>query len=286
MIEVDADGPNVHTVKFDDISAGWEQWILLSADHHVDNIKCNRELLRQHLELARRRQALVFVFGDLFCAMQGKYDPRSDMDELRSEDKVEKYLDSIVKHAAEFYAPFAKQFCLIGDGTHERSITKHHHTSLISNLVHRLNSDHGGNVFTGGFGGWVRFMFTIQKTRRTSKLMKYHHGAGGGGPVTKGVIQTARQAVYLPDADIVVNGHTHDAWILPIKRERLSRKGKLYKDLLWFVRTPGYKDGYGEGDKGFETEKWQPPKPLGAIWLRFYMEEKRGIELELTPAVT
>ena len=286
MIEVTADGPNVHTIKFDNISSGWEQWILLSADHHHDNVHCDRKLLRQHLEEARTRQALIFVFGDLFCAMQGKYDPRSSMDSLREEDKVEGYLDSIVDHAAEFYVPYAKQFFFISDGNHERNITKRHHTSLLSNLAYKLNSAHGGNVFTGGVGGWVRFMFSIQKTRRTSRMMKYHHGAGGGGPVTKGVIQTNRQAVYLPDADIVVNGHTHDAWVLELARERLSRKGKVYRDILHFARTPGYKDGYGTGEKGFETERWMPPKPLGCIWLRFYMEEKRGIELELTPAVT
>jgi hypothetical protein len=218
--------------------------------------------------------------------MQGKYDPRASMDSIRPEDVADNYLDLIVRHAAEFYAPFAKQFCIIGQGNHEANILKRHHTSLISNLVHRLNSDHGGNVFTGGYGGWVRFMFTIQKTRRTSRTMKYHHGAGGGGPVTRGTIQSARQAVYLPDADIVFNGHTHDAWVLPIARERLNNKGKVGRDIVYYVRTPGYKDGYGDGSKGFEVEKWMPPKPLGAIWLRFYMEEKRGIELELTPAVT
>lgn len=259
---------------------------MLSADHHHDNIDCDRKLLRQHLELAKQRKALIFVFGDLFCAMQGKYDPRASMDSIRPEDVADNYLDKIVQHAAEFYAPFSKQFCVIGMGNHESNIIKRHHTSLISNLVHRLNSDHRGKVFTGGYGGWVRFMFTIQKTRRTSRLMKYHHGSGGGGPVTRGTIQSARQAVYLPDADIVVNGHTHDAWVLPIARERLSRSGKVSRDLVHYVRTPGYKDGYGTGEKGFEVEKWMPPKPLGAIWLRFYYQEKRGIELELTPAVT
>jgi hypothetical protein len=109
--------------------------------------------------------------------------------------------------------------------------------------------------------------------------IKYHHGAGGGGPVTRGTIQTNRQAVYLPDAEICVNGHTHDSWILPIARERLSERGKVSRDLIWFVRTPGYKDEYADGSKGYHVERWAPPKPLGACWVRlFYRDGGIGID--------
>ena len=129
-------------------------------------------------------------------------------------------------------------------------------------------------------------MFHIHKTVRKSRKLKYHHGSGGGGPVTKGVIQTNRQAVYLPDADIVVNGHTHDAWYVPIARERLSDKGVVYRDLLHFVRTPGYKDEYGDGSGGYAIETWKPPKPLGAVWLRFFLASGGDIDIEVIPAVT
>ncbi len=56
-------------------------------------------------------------------------------------------------------------------------------------------------------------------------IMAYHHGYGGGGPVTKDVIQTNRRAVYLPDANIVISGHTHDRWIVPVTRNRISHIG-------------------------------------------------------------
>ena len=157
-------------------------------------------------------------------------------------------------------------------------------TDLISRLIHELNGA-GGQVYHGFFGGWVRFLFTIHKATRRSKNMKYHHGAGGGGPVTRGVIQTNRQAVYLPDADIVVNGHTHDAWVVPIKRERLSAQGKVRGDIQYFVRTPGYKDDYGDGATGWHNRKWRPPKPMGCVWLRFTLADSRDcvIGVELTP---
>lgn len=83
--KVMADGPVV-SVYFDDVQAGWEQWVMLSSDRHHDNIHCDRRLERRHLEQAAARSALIVDAGDLFCAMQGKYDPRSSMDDIRPED--------------------------------------------------------------------------------------------------------------------------------------------------------------------------------------------------------
>lgn len=270
--ETEVLSPNVLAVRFKQCKAGWEQWVLLSSDRHHDNKHCNRKLELEHLKLAKERNALICDFGDLFCAMQGKYDPRSSMNDIRPEDVCQNYLDSIVKHAAEDYAPYAKNFLIIGQGNHEKNISKRHHTNLISSLTLLLNIKHGGHIINGAFGGWVLFRFTLNGTQRTTRKLYYHHGAGGGGPVTKGVIQTNRQAVYLPDADIVVNGHTHDSWVLPLSRLRCSQAGKTSRDLLWFARTPGYKDGYGDGSEGWEVETWKPPKPIGAIWMRFYVK--------------
>ena len=284
-IVVEPTSRNVVTVRFNGIAAGWEQWILLSADRHHDSIYCDRKLELTHLKQAREREALIADFGDLFCAMQGKYDPRSSMDDIRPEDVGQDYLDRIVKHAADDYGPFAENFLVIGKGNHESNIRKKHGHDLISSLVHRLNADHGGKINVGGYGGWIRFLFKMRKTVGQSKRLKYHHGAGGGGPVTKGVIQTNRQAVYLPDADIVVNGHTHDSWYVPIARERLTGRGVVTRDLIHFVRTPGYKDEYGDGDGGFHVETWKPPKPIGACWLRLFVETGK-IEMEITQAVT
>ena len=285
-ISVEPTSRNVLTVRFQGIAAGWEQWILLSADRHHDSIYCDRKLERHHLQQAQERGALIADFGDLFCAMQGKWDPRSSMDDIRPEDNATDYLDRIVMHASEDYGPFAKSFLVIGKGNHEDNIRERHGVDLISNLVHRLNADHGGAVHVGGYGGWIRFMFKMRKTVNQSINLKYHHGAGGGGPVTKGVIQTARQAVYLPDANIVVNGHTHDSWYLPLARERLYGKGRVGRDLIHFVRTPGYKDEYNDGAEGYHIETWKPPKPIGACWLRFFVENHGRIEIEITLAVT
>ncbi|MCX6054540.1 MAG: hypothetical protein NTZ74_06440 [Chloroflexi bacterium] len=90
---------------------------------------------------------------------------------------------------------------------------KHHNINLIDRLAYKLNMETKSNIHVGGYGGWVRFMFLINQTKRFSLNMKYFHGSrrrsGHQG------IQTARQAVYLSDADIVWNGHNHNEYASP-----------------------------------------------------------------------
>jgi predicted phosphodiesterase len=273
--EIKQNRRNVITLRYDDISAGWESWVLLVSDAHHDSRYCDRELEYKHLQMAKDRNALVFHFGDTFDAMQGKFDPRRSLSEVRPEDARVDYFDSIVEHAAEFYGEFAEQFVLFAKGNHETAVLDKTNTDLISNLVYRINAeylDEKHRIYTGGYGGWIRFMFVVNKTKRCSTQVKYHHGNGGSAPVTRGVIQTNRQAVFLPDADVVVNGHNHQSYIMPIARERLSRTGKVLKDLCWFVRIPGYQNAYGDGGSGYAVEKNTGPTPHGSIWLRFFVE--------------
>lgn len=272
---------NVLTVTFPYVHSGWEQWILLSSDRHHGSKSADRDLEIEHLEKAKERNAYVIDVGDIFDAMQGKFDPRRSYGDLRPEYKLDNYLDEIVADAAKFYGPYAERFLVMGRGNHESAILKNNSVDLISNLVHRLNSDYAGTVQAGGYGGWVKFMFKISGTQSISKNLKYFHGAGGGGPVTRGVIQSNRQAVYLPDADVVVNGHTHDAWYVPIQRERISEQGVVSQDIQHHIRTTSYKDEYKQGAGGWHVETWKPPKPIGAAWLRFSYESGRHASIRI-----
>lgn len=260
----------VLTVRFDNIKAGWEQRILLRSDAHHDNLHCNHTLERKHLQEAKDSGAWILDGGDQFCAMQGKWDKRADQTQMRDELRGNNYLDKLVKYNADFLAPFADRFLLFGLGNHETSILKYHQTNLTERMVERLNSKlNGHTVYCGGFTGYVRFLFTCNGTKRFSKNLFLHHGYGGGGAVTRGVIQTNRMAVYLPDADVVWTGHTHDEWVVPIQRDRLSHGGEQYQDEQLHVRTPGYKDEYADGHGGWHIERGAAPKPIGAIWLVF-----------------
>jgi len=235
--------------------------LLLRSDAHHDSVNNLRDLEKRHLEEAVRDGAYILDAGDLFDAMQGRNDPRRGYQDLRPEFVVPNYFDAIVDDAAKFYAPYADRFLLIGKGNHELSVLKNTQIDLTSRLTEKLK------VNTGGVGGWIKFKFekimpSGKTGNRCSVKIKYHHGAGGNAPVTKGVIDTNRQAVYLPDADVVWNGHNHKAYILPLARERITDGDRIYRDTALHIRTPGYKD---QGD--WEREKNFPPTPHGAVWL-------------------
>ncbi len=254
------------------LGPGVDKWFLLTSDRHHDNAHCDRELEKRHLEQARERDAHIIDIGDFFCAMQGKWDRRADTTQLRPEYIGGNYLDLLVGEAVDFFGPFADRFLQLSPGNHETSILKRHETNLTERIVERLNQKSGDHkIHAGGFSGWVRFMLKYQsgKNSRSFNLF-YHHGFGGGGPVTRGVIQTNRMAVYLPDAHFVYTGHTHDEWLVPIQRARLSSSGRPYQDTQTHLRTPGYKDEYADGAGGWHIERGAPPKPVGAAWLRFY----------------
>lgn len=257
----------VTTVTIDINSEGAEHWFLLQSDNHHDHTTCNRNLETEHLEEARRRNAQVFIFGDLFDAMQGRFDPRRSMTELRPEYRREDYYDYVVKDIANYLEPYVDNLAMIADGNHELSVLKAANTNLPDRLVDRLR-DRGGHLVHGGYGGWVRFMFERDGNPMNSIRLKYFHGSGGEAPVTRGVIQTNRQAVYLPDADIVVNGHSHNSYYIPISRERLSAKGTQYFDIQHHLRTPGYKQSYGDGAGGWDVTRGGVPKPIGAAWVK------------------
>jgi hypothetical protein len=269
---VEANCRNVLTVRCD-VASGWSQEFLLRSDVHHDNPHCDQKHERKHLQEAIDRNAGIIDAGDLFCAMQGKFDKRADKSAIRLEHQSGDYLDKLVKTAADFYEPFAGNFLVIGRGNHETAIHKRAETDLTERLVERLNERTESKIQAGGYSGWVRFLFQ-QKTWRGSSLLYYHHGTGGGGPVTRGVIQTNRMAVFNPDPQIILTGHTHDDWVVPIRRQRLSDAGVPYYDEQIHVRTPGYKDGWDHGYAGWEVEKMLGPKPKGAAWLKFSFSAK------------
>lgn len=257
----------------------WEQWILLRSDVHHDNPKCKQELEKQHLEEAVEYDAPIIDNGDLFCAMQGKWDKRSDKNALREEHRGSNYFDLLVDTAAEFYRPYRKQFAVLGRGNHETAVTNRHETDLTDRLASRMRA-HGSSVEASGYGGFVVFRFSDHKQLgdprgvKDSKVLYHFHGTGGGGPVTRGTIQTNRIAVWSPDAHIVLTGHTHDEWQMPIPRMRITQKGEVYHDEQLHIRCPGYKDAWGDSHSGFEAEKMLGPKNLGSAWLRFYWDWK------------
>lgn len=276
---------NIHVITIELKHVGEEQKVLLQSDVHWDNPHCNQEQFTRHLDEARAHDAPILDNGDFFCAMQGKWDKRANKNDLRPEHQRADYLDALVQTAAETLKPYRDLLTVRGDGNHETAILKHHETSLNERLVERLKVHGDTPIAKGGYSGFVVFQLQWASNNRTPFKLHYLHGHGGGGAVTRGVIQTNRHAVYLADADIIWTGHTHDAWMLPIARVRLNQDNtKIVHANQYHISTPGYKEEWHDGYGGFHVERGAPPKPTGAAWLTFRHVDRHHVTFDIAEA--
>lgn len=262
---------NVHILKNDFAP----KKVLLISDIHWDNPHCNRDLLKKHLDQALAIEADILFNGDTFCLMQGAYDPRKSKSDIRPEHNKVNYLDAVINDAIEWFSPYAHLIKVVGYGNHETNILKRAETDVIDRFVFGLNSKNGTTVEVGGYGGWIVYRFARDtQGGKVSFKIKYMHGSGGGGPVTKGVIQFNRMATFVENADLIWMGHVHEDHELTYTVERMTAAYKVrLKDIL-MIRTPTYKEEYNEGKGGWHVERGGTPKPLGGRWLEMHPERK------------
>ena len=107
MNEFDQRGA-VTTVRIDYSGGNTEHTLFLASDLHVDATTCNRAVMLSDLQDAVNKNAMIFLFGDIFDAMQGRFDPRRSLDELRPEYRRNDYYDFVVKDVAKILSPYAK----------------------------------------------------------------------------------------------------------------------------------------------------------------------------------
>jgi hypothetical protein len=264
--------PNTHSIDFGRMHRDSRR-IALMSDLHWDNPHCMLDRLAQDMQAAVDQDAPIMLFGDTFCAMQGRWDRRANKSCLRPEHQVDSYLDALVATCADWLEPYLSHICLVGLGNHETSILTRHETCLITRLVERCKMiDPSSPISKGGYGGWVKIQGQYganeKHTTRTSLDMHYFHGAGGGGPVTKGVIQQQRFATMV-DADIVCQGHVHERQYTEFVKVRLeprSMKERVYTQ--HHIRCSTYKEEFSinEGNS-WHRNQGRPPKPIGGWWL-------------------
>ena len=265
---VEMDCPNPST---------FERWFFLASDVHWDNAHCDQALFLKHLAQMRERGGHWLLGGDSLCLMQGSWDVRKSMSACRPEHRVDDYLDAVIRTTADAWAPYADTLVVVGAGNHETALLKRHNTNMLERLVEALKSrNRTCRAVAGSYANFITFRALNPggKTVGQPIIMYQHHGYGGGGPVTRGTIQTARMAVYLPDPHLVWTGHTHDEWRLAIERYRITDRGVPYTDRALHFRAAGYKDEFSP-QNGWATERGHPPKPRGGAWLRLFMDRVR-----------
>ena len=253
--------------------------LFLISDLHWDNPKCDRETLKRHLDYAVSQEAVIAVNGDFLCVMQGLADPRKSKKDIRPEHNKANYFDAIIEDAVDWFAPYANHLQFIGYGNHETNILKRQETDLLRRFVDLFNYTHKPSkpIWLGGYGGWLTVQFHVTKTIRKSYAIHYYHGSGGGGIVTKGVIQNQRRDAMTEGADCVWMGHVHELYTMVTSKQTLDHnRVPLLKDIL-HVRTSAYKEEYGGGFMGFHVERGAPPKPVGGVMLELGVNSERKV---------
>lgn len=267
-------GKNVHIIDCPSSTGHeWEQWILLRSDAHTDNPKNDRDTEMAHLHQARDRNAIIIDLGDCLDLMQGVSDRRQSKSQLRSSQLAAAYFDKVIDDAAEQYASFSPWWAVLGQGNHESAWLKHHESCPTTNLVRAIKSiNPKSQMGAGGYGGWVKVRAHINNTRLTW-TMRYHHGSGGGAPMSMGVLDSRRMFSWVEGADCIAVGHNHHSNIVGISREYLETRNGLYEIRQRhcdFVRCGTYKQDWGDGSGGWIVEKGTGPVPIRAKWVRLF----------------
>lgn len=268
------EGESIHVVDVDFPDPKVNEWrVLLRSDAHHDNKKCDRDLEAKHLDMCMANGWAWLDVGDLFCAMGGKWDKRSNMKDIDQRYTCGNYTELLLRYATDFYGPRAANCIAINEGNHEREFEKRHELSLTRELCDRIKAKYGVTVGAGSYHGWVKFQWS-SRGAKSSTTLRYFHGSGGGGMMTHGVLTTRRDGSILEDCDVSVSGHTHDHWAIPLPRVSLKCEKGVYREVmrpLWHVKCGTYKNEWGP--RGWHVETGKPPKPIGAMWMIVRMDK-------------
>lgn len=276
-MEIIKHNDNVHTVKLKGNKLVFAQLGCV----HWDNPKCDRDLLKRHLEYCKKKSIPIMFNGDLFCLMQGRGDRRGNKSDIRPEHNNSHYLDSIVDTAVDYFSPYAHLITVVGYGNHETTIIKYQETDVLKRFVEKMNFVNNSNIQIGGYGGWINWQLKHDGMYASFKH-KYYHGSGGGGIVTKGAINLTRALEIVEGMDLFGMNHIHENAARTDVRETVEFRAMgvaehVHKNIHLAI-CGTYKEEFGTGAKGWHVERNAPPKPLGGrlFTLEFTRRRKNG----------
>lgn len=243
--------------------------LLFLGDLHLDNARSDRKAIKELLDEAVERDALVVLLGDVFDVMQGYGDKRASLSALKR-DYAESgsYLGAVLDDVTSFLLPYAGNIWLMLQGNHESSVARFAGVRIEQLLAANLTRA-GGSPVTPGYQ-----TYAIVKLRHdTDPRMKgfpfwVSHGYGGGGDVTKGVIQAQRRAVTYPDARFVVSGHVHSSYYVAHEQWRLDTNYKPFATEQEHYVVGTFKDEFSSA-VGYHVEKGRGPRLPSGWWVDF-----------------
>jgi len=244
--------------------------ILVLSDLHWDSAKCQLDQLKRVFDEAKEIGAPILLLGDTWDAMQGKYDPRASQEDLRPEFRGNNYLDLLVDEAFEWFKPYASNLALISYGNHETSISKRHEVDLLQRFAGLMRRE-GSPLLVGQYWGFV--VLGCETSGKTVSIHRIHysHGSGGGGEVTRGIIDWSRtRGMY--EADIFLAGHIHRRNMEENIMTRVTARGCVDQIRQLFLRSSCWKDE--STGSGYHVQKGRAARPIGGWWLEVKLENR------------
>lgn len=260
--------------------------LMVISDVHWDSKDCDRKLLKKHLNTAVEQDAAIIIIGDFFDLMEGRNDMRRS-NTARAEHYAPNYLQKVVMDAAEWLQPYAKNIAMISNGNHETSVAKHTQVQTLTWLCYELRKQ-GSQVIEGDYQGFfvVRAVYEYEgKNTYFPYKIFYHHGLWGG-IISKGTQSVMRFGAVVPDADMIVTGHTHDQWMMLHTRYKLNKAYDVTLEDQIHLKLGTYKNEFKTGN-GFAVEKIGLPKPVGGWMVDFNIErnDAKNNVLRATPTM-
>jgi len=265
---------NRHKAKISYDAQNSQVPLLIISDVHFDSKKCARELLTKHLKEAEAKGAFVIINGDFYDLMQGRYDPRHGKYDIRPEYKHANYIDCVINDGADYLGQFDLQY-FIGQGNHETNILKRLETNPIERLVERMNYRKPNSAWMGGYSGWIKFDFEhTSGGNRFGYTIHYHHGYGGNAPRSKGLLKVDINQMQYPDADLIIRGHDHNKWHVPMTVKRLTHSFEEVEAIVDHLQTGSYK-GSSDRFAGWAVEKGFNEPTMGGYWVTLNLKNKK-----------
>jgi hypothetical protein len=223
----------VHTPQLQTVEYNQTQYFALLSDLHIGAASLDLAALKRDLQRARERNARILINGDVFDAIlpsdKKRYNPTALHERIRGRADV---LNAAIDWAVEILSPYGDLIDLIGIGNHETAVEKHHGSDPVAILINLLHREGHSQIAYGGYTGWVKYTFKTRSETPTGGQwwplrIYYHHGSGGGAPVTKGMLTFSRKAMWVEGSDVIWLGHQHHRTVDADVVQRLNKSNRV-----------------------------------------------------------
>jgi len=258
-----------YNFRYDNLTVKTYPSILFISDIHFDSEHCDRNLLTKHLRYCQQNNIDVFVLGDLFDCMGGKYDKRTNKEDIRPEYQKRDYFNVIVEDATEYLRKFD---CVkfISEGNHETSVRRRHEIDLTRMICQNLN------IQNGAYRGFITVNTRREGGDGKKFVLYYSHGHGGGAPVTKGVIQTNRRSDSI-DADLYLSGHLHTDFNISRHKWVVDKNNNIIKKSIKHLQLGTYLQSLSQ----YADEREHTPSSSGGWLVKFLKRSGVGWTYEV-----